>query len=120
MKFTDFLNEGELVKFQKTETSDLKKLYDLLEDEHGPKTNSMGRLATYQSEKAGKYFVSYEGFVDYKDEDGDYTDEDYGVVYEAKLKDGKWSGISKFASDDTVSFIIKDLKKLHPDLKKID
>ena len=120
MKFAEFLTEGEVVKFQKKETPDLKKLYELLKEEHNSNTNSMSRLATYHSEKADKYFVSYEGFVDYKDDEGDYTDEDYGVVYEAKFKDGKWTGISKFASDDEVRYIIRDLKKLHEDLKKID
>lgn len=115
MKFSQFLNES-----YDNKKVDLKKIYDVLKDKHGPKTSSMSRLATYYSEEAKKYFISYEGFVDYKDDDGEYHDEEYGVVYEAACLDDKWSNIRKFASDDNVSFIIKDLKKLHPDLKKID
>ena len=30
MKFAEFLTEGEVVKFQKKETPDLKKLYEIL------------------------------------------------------------------------------------------
>lgn len=120
MKFAEFLTEGEVIAFKKKETLDFKKLYDELKDEHPPKSNSMERLSTYYSESADKYFVSYEGFLSYKDGDYEYHDAEYAAVYEAKFKDGKWTGIHLFASDDTVNIIIKDLKKLHDDLKKVD
>ena len=120
MKFAEFLVEGEVIGFKKKETLDFKKLYDELKDEHPAKANSMERLATYHSEEAAKYFVSYEGFLDYKDGDDEYHDNEYAAVYEAKLKDGKWVNIRLFANDDTVNDIIKDLKKLHKDLKKVD
>lgn len=120
MKFAEFLVEGEVITFKKKETVNFKKLYDELKDEHPAKSNSMDRLATYHSESADKYFVSYEGFLSYKDGDDEYYDDEYAAVYEAKFKDGKWVGVHLFANDDTVNSIIKDLKRLHDDLKKVD
>ena len=97
MKFAEFLTEGEVIAFKKKETLDFKKLYDELKDEHPPKSNSMERLSTYYSKSADKYFVSYEGFLSYKDGDYEYHDAEYAAVYEAKFKDGKWTGIHLFA-----------------------
>ncbi len=73
----------------------------------------MKRADTYFDENTETYFVSYDGWLY-----GDEQDEEYSVIYSTKFSIGKFGEIEKYASDDNLDTIIKDLKKEYHDLKK--
>jgi preprotein translocase subunit SecA len=50
MKFTDFLNESEVIKFPKKEDINFKELYKLIDDEMPSKAHSMERLGIKEGE----------------------------------------------------------------------
>lgn len=119
MKFTDFLNESEVIKFPKKEDINFKELYKLIDDEMPSKAHSMERLATYYTKEDNKYYVTYEGFLEAK-EDGEEFEEEYAVIFKADYKNGKFTGVERWSTDDQIKYIFGELKDHHKDLKKVD
>lgn len=104
MKFSEFLNEAE---------GSLKDLYNIVEKQIPNKLFGMKHVDTYFDENSDTYFVSYEGWYD-----GNDQDEEYAVIYSVKCTDGKYGEVNKYASDDDLDSITKDMKQEYPNLKK--